>query len=107
MKNDYSELVRRSIRKDFANANFKKLGQQVKAPHPLNTKRITGVRKQCDYFKYSRFLLGKLVRILEETNTGGKWVEFVNDNDRKALNNAAGWSDGKNRYLLYAVTFDN
>lgn len=105
MKNDYSELVRRSIRKDFANANFKKLGQQVN-PHPLNTKRITGVREQCDYFKYSRFLLGKLVRILEETNTGGKWVEFVNDNDRKALNNAAGWSDGKNRYLLYAVTFD-
>lgn len=103
----FEDMVRKSMRRDFANANFKKLGQQVKTPHPLNTKRITGIREQCDYFKYSRYLLNKLVRILEETNTGGKWVEFVNDNDRKALNNAAGWSDSKNRYLLYAVIFDN
>ena len=49
---DFSEIVRRSMRKDFANANFKKLGKEVKTPHPLNTKRIIQVKEQCDYFRY-------------------------------------------------------
>ena len=102
---NFEDMVRRSMRKDFANANFKRLGHEVKPPHPINTRRIEKVLERSDYFKYRRFLTGKLIRVISETATGGRWVEFVNDSDRQALNTAAGWSDNKKQYLLYAVTF--
>ena len=34
---DYNDLVRRSIRKDFAKANFKRNGRIPKTPHPKHT----------------------------------------------------------------------
>ena len=33
------------------------------------------------------------------------YCEFVHDDDRKALNMAAGWSDNKKLYLLDCVKF--
>lgn len=104
---NFEDIVRRSIRKDFANAHFRKMGTQVKTPHPINTRRIGDVLEHLDYYKFRRFLVGKLIRIIQESASGGKWVEFVNDSDRQALNNAAGWSDNKRQYLLNAVKFDD
>lgn len=37
---------------------------------------------------------------------GGGWVcEFVHEDDRRAINNAAGWSDSKKQYLFDFVKF--
>lgn len=104
---DYNELVRRSIRKDFAKANFKRNGRAPRMPHPKNTKRVLSINENCEYFKYKRFFVGKLVRIVEDYGTRGIWVEFVRSSDRENLNNAAGWSDRKTKYLLHGAKFDD
>ena len=103
---DYAELVRRSIRKDFAKANFKRNGRAPKTPHPKNTKRVVALNEQSEYFRFKRYFVGKLIRVVEGANAGGVWVEFVRDADREALNAAAGWSS-KRKYLLYGAKFDD
>ena len=102
---DYHELVRRSIRKDFAKANFARNGRAPKVPHPLNTKRIVSIGEKSTYFEFRRYIVGRLVRLVNNTGGGG-WYEFVNDADRVALNAAAGWSNNKRQYFFDAVKFD-
>ena len=105
---DYDEVIRRSIRKDFAKANFKRNGRAPREPRPANTKRIVYVDDSSEYAKFRKLLLGKIVRLKSVSVTGsGVWVMFVNDNDRKRLNRAAGWSNEKMLYLLYGVKFDD
>jgi hypothetical protein len=104
---DFEELVRRSIRKDFAEANFKRNGRVPKIPHPKGTKRIIELDPQSEYYRFRKYLIGRLVRTITEGATGGIWVEFVNDADKRRLNKAAGWSEEKNRYLLQGVKFDD
>lgn len=103
----FDDVVRRSIRKDFANANFKKLAKAPKVAHPKDTKRVLELNPDCQYFKYRRFFENHLVRLLRASTVGGTWVEFVNDGDRKQLNDAAGWSDLKREYLLQGAKFDD
>lgn len=103
---DLSEIVRRSIRKDFAKANFRRNGRAPRTAHPANTKRIVAVADQSGYSQYRKCLLGKLVR-LQSVAGCGVWVEFINDADRKRLNDAAGWSDAKHSYFLDHVKFDD
>lgn len=105
--NNFEEIVRRSIRKDFENAHFKKLAKGSKTPHPANTKRVLSLNENCQYYKFRRFFEKHLVRLLRESIVGGTWVEFVNDVDRKQLNDAAGWSDLKREYLLQGAKFDD
>lgn len=104
---DYTETVRRSMRKDFTNATFKRLAKAPKIPHPINTKRVLALNENCQYYKFRRFFEKHLVRLLRESIVGGTWVEFVNDVDRKQLNDAAGWSDLKREYLLQGAKFDD
>lgn len=105
-KVDYGAISRRSVRKDFHSEEIHVPNE--KASETRNSPKITGQRIQsinpaCQYAKYSRFFVGKLVRMVEQTgvmeSTTG-WYEFVFDEDRKALNESAGWSDMKKRYLL-------
>ena len=103
---DFGELVRRSIRKDFTKANFKRNGHVPKIPHPLNTKRVLAINEQCGYYKYRRFFVGRLVRVVAPA-ISGVWVEFVRDADRQKLNKAAGWGDMKQKYLLVGPKFDD
>lgn len=103
---DYNELVRRSIRKDFAKANFKRNGRAPKTPHPKNTKRVLAINEQCEYYRFRKYFVGRLVRIVEPGGYCGVWVEFVIESDREKLNNAAGWSRYKRRYLLHRAKFD-
>lgn len=105
---DYNELVRRSIRKDFAKANFKRNGRAPKTPHPKNTRRVVALNDASAYKQFRRLIVGRLVRIIESgfNCNGGYWVEFVRDADRDALNAAAGWSKDKRRFLLDGVKFD-
>ena len=46
------------------------------------------------------FFVGKLVRLIKQSNVGGWIVGFVYDDDRKAINHAAGWSDMKKRIFV-------
>lgn len=101
---DWSELVRRSIRKDFAKAHFKRL-REVKTPHPKDTKRVLEVGEKSSYLRFRRLIEGRLVRLIERGSTG-YWVEFVNEVDRNRLNAAAGWSQNKTRYLFDNIKFD-
>ena len=103
---DYGELVRRSIRKDFAKANFKRNGRAPKTPHPKNTKRVLALNECCEYYRFRKYFIGHLVRILDK-GISGVWIEFVRDDDRARLNNAAGWSDAKRKYLLQGAKFDD
>lgn len=102
---NYDDIVRRSIRKDFAKANFKRNGRVPKTPHPKDTKRVIDLNETSGYAKLRRFIVGRLVRIVER-GLNGCWVEFVRDEDRDALNHAAGWKD-KRRFLLDGAKFDH
>ena len=104
---DYTETVRRSMRKDFTNATFKRLAKAPKTPHPKDTKRVLELNPDCQYYKFRRFFEKRLVRLLRQSTVGGTWVEFVVDADRKQLNDAAGWSDMKREYLLQGAKFDD
>lgn len=106
MKQDWNELVRRSIRKDFAKANYKRNTRAPKTPHPKNTKRVLAINEQCEYYRFRKYFVGRLVRIVEQA-ISGVWVEFVREGDRENLNNAAGWTDYKRRYLLQGAKFDD
>lgn len=109
---DFGDISRRSIKKDFnrrktPEQKFKKDFQE--APRNGEAKRIIFVNETCSYAKYARFIVGKLVRCVESkgkgTTTG--WYEFVHDDDRRALNAAAMWSNNKNRYFLERPKFKN
>ena len=104
---DYEELARKSIRKDFNKANFKRNGRAPKPPHPVNTKRIVSINENCEYYKFRKFFIGKLVRFIAFGFGNGAWYEFVNESDRNALNAAAGWSQDKRRFLLIGAKFDD
>lgn len=104
---DYEDLVRRSIRKDFAKANFKRNGRAPKTPHPKHTRRVLELNDASAYKQFRRYIVGRLVRIIESGYNNGVWVEFVRDADRDALNAAAGWSKDKRRFLLDGVRFDD
>lgn len=104
---DFNEIVRRSIRKDFAKANFKRNGRVPKTPHPKHTRRVVELNETSGYARLRRYVVGRLVRIVESGYNGGYWVEFVRDADRDALNAAAGWSKDKRRFLLDGVKFDD
>lgn len=103
---DYNELVRRSIRRDFAKANYKRNGRVPKTPHPKNTKRILAINEQCEYYRFRKYFVGRLVRIVDDA-ISGVWVEFIRDADRECLNAAAGWSGNKRKYLLQGAKFDD
>ena len=99
---DYFELVRRSIRKDFATANFKR----KQAPKMPAVRRVKEMTDLSGYAPQRRYFIGRLVRVVDNAYNGGYMVEFVFEKDRKAMNTAAGYSDDKRVYLLDCVKFN-
>lgn len=99
-KRSYNETVRLSIGRDFRNANFK--AKQVPESH---IRRVSELNAASSYAQYKKLIIGKLVRLISSGTCGGMWVEFVYEDDRLALNKAAGWSADKKRYLLDGVKF--
>ena len=121
-KPDYGAISKRSIKKDFfpeqihvhkektpEKRNFEKITETKKVKHLERYEssdapwRISSINPNCQYAKYAKFFLGKLVKLVNKTGIGDSTTgcyEFVFDEDRKALNEAAGWRDRKNRYLL-------
>lgn len=115
-KPDFEAISRRSIKRDFyperiylekrktpENANSVKITAPEKEFTEGTAFRITNISPVCEYAKYARFFVGKLVRLIRKTGVGDSttgWYEFLHDKDRLALNQAAGWSENKKQYLL-------
>lgn len=124
-KPDYGAISKRSIKRDFYSEeihirkekvpekrNFAKITETKKAKKqdesPDNPCRIASINPNCQYERFAKFFVGKLVKRVMKTGIGDSttgWYEFVHDEDRKTLNEAAGWSDRKNRYLLERPKF--
>lgn len=110
-KTDYGAICRRSVRKDFNLVQTyhpaKKSPQIENLPEINAERRVLFVGENSSYYKYRSFIVGKLVRLIEKSNMGAWRCEFVHDDDRRALNHAAGWSDNKFQYLFDCVKFKN
>lgn len=110
---DYGAISRQSIQRDFqprkdCSPEFKKPEIQ-QAPRINSDMRVIHINEICEYAKFARYIVGKLVRLVESRGAGTTtgWYVFVFDDDRKALNSAAGWSDSKTRYFLERPKFKN
>lgn len=120
-KTDYEAISRRSIKRDFyperiylnkretpENEKSVEITIPKTAPAKDKTYRITNINPACQYAKYARFFVGKLVRLIRQTGIGDSttgWYQFVFDQDREALNKEAGWSENKKEYLLERPKF--
>lgn len=106
---DYGAISRRSIKNDFKRVQRyperEKLPQIENPPEINAERRVLFVSENSSYYKLRSFIVGKLVRLIKQSNVGGWIVGFVYDDDRKAINHAAGWSDMKKEYLLDGVKF--
>lgn len=107
---DFGVISRSSIKKDFQRERYpaeEKRPQIEELPKINAERRIIHISEVSGYAKFARYIVGKLVRLKEKANVGGNswYCEFVHDDDRKALNMAAGWSDNKKLYLLDGIKF--
>lgn len=106
---DYGEISRRSIRSDFKRVQrYTRKGKRPEIenpPEPNAERRVLFVSENSSYYRYRYFFVGKLVRLIKKSDVGGWIVEFVHDDERKAINHAAGWSNDKKQYLLDCVKF--
>lgn len=66
-------------------------------------RRVIFIGSDSPYFKYKDYILGRLVKIIEKSEVGGFLCEFVHEEDSNALNKAAGWENGKRKYLFDSV----
>ena len=105
----FARISKQSIKKDFS--NNKKYVKEYSKPERIEElkenaeRRVVHINENCSYSKYARFIVGKLVRLKSQSSFGGWICEFVFDEDRKALNRAAEWSDNKKEYLFDGVKF--
>lgn len=103
---DYRAISRRSIKNDFRRVQTcpeREKRPQIENPPEINAeRRVLFVGENSSYYKLRSFIVGKLV---QKSSVGGWVCEFVHDDDRKAINHAAGWSDNKKQYLLDCVKF--
>lgn len=110
---DFGAISKRSIKRDFQRVQTypteQKSPQIEELPKINAERRIIHISETSGYAKFAQFIVGKLVRLKEKANLGGNswYCEFVHDDDRKALNMAAGWSDNKRQYLFDGIKFKN
>lgn len=106
---DFGAISRASIKRDFQRVQRypkEKKRPQIENPPEINAeRRVLFVGENSSYYKLRSFIVGKLVRLVQESSVGGWVCEFVHDDDRRAINNAAGWSDSKKQYLFDCVKF--
>lgn len=116
-RRDYDAIIKRSMKRDFypepivfrgnkAPGNEKRpkiIKKSENKSDELVDKnvRIISLPQTSSYKHLSIYIENKLMRLQERTGIGTTgWYCFVYDDDRIRLNDAAGWSDNKNRYLL-------
>lgn len=113
---DYGFIARQSVKADITRFQRKinasrrqETGTETREEPRTNTeKRIVFISETSTYYKFAKFIVGKLVRLKERANVGSNswYCEFVHETDSLALNRAAGWSDRKKEYLFDGVKFD-
>lgn len=105
---DYGDISRRSIRRDFQRPQYRECVKPKidESPKPNAERRIAMVAEGSSYYKYRSIIVGKRIRLIEQSAISDGWIcEFVHDEDRRALNKAADWSDSKKEYLFDNVKF--
>lgn len=107
---DFRAISRRSIKGDFMPARDKLSGTRDREADNLTLKpgavrRVASVGEDSSYYKLRPHIAGKLVRLVRQSSVGGWVCEFVREENRQAINRAAGWSDAKTQYLLDCVKF--
>jgi len=96
---DYDTAIRKSIEMDRPKLSLILRAKQTKVE--IQAPRVKSISPRCEYARYARFFVGRKVEKVRgnpDTSTG--WYRFIFDDDRKAINKAAGWSDLKTEYLL-------
>lgn len=83
-----ADQARESVRRDF------KKKQIV----------IYYIDKESSYFEFRAKIIGRPIEIVRSIGEM-KVVRFVNEEDRKNLNQFAGWSDNKREYLIDKMKF--
>lgn len=104
----FAEASKTSIKKDFQGTQKRPEERKPEVKQeiaPGAERRVIQISEKGDYAKYHRCIVGKLVRLIRKSIHGGWYCEFVFDDDRKALNQAAGWSDRKKEYLFDGLKF--
>lgn len=105
-KTTYAEDAQRSVKRDFKQYRARHMRPEVNEEPCANAqRRIVFVGENSSYYKYRSYIVGKLIRLVEQGSFGGWRCEFVHDDDRRALNSAAGWSDTKSQYIFDCVKF--
>lgn len=110
---NFGAISRLSVKRDFKRVQTYpaegKVPQIEELPKINAERRIIHISETSGYAKFARYIVGKLVRLKEKANIGDNswYCEFVYDDDRRALNVAAGWSDNKREYLFDGVKFKN
>jgi hypothetical protein len=106
---DYGAISRRSIKNDFRRVQTypkrEKRPQIENLPEINAERRVLFVVENSCYHKLRSYLVGKVGGLVQKSSVGGWVCEFVHDDDRKAINHAAGWSDNKKQYLLDCIKF--
>jgi len=100
----FGMISKNSIKKDFKDSGIKK---EVDQPPQMGAeRRIIGISERSDYYKYKYLIVGKLVKIVDQSSIGFNTYtcSFVFDEDRKALNRALGYSE-KQQYLFEGIKF--
>jgi hypothetical protein len=100
---DYDTAIRKSIEMDRPKLLLiKKPKEQTNDP---KAPRIKHINPRCEYARYARLFVGRKVEKIRDSagtigNSTTGYYRFIFDDDRKAVNKAAGWSDFKTEYLL-------
>lgn len=105
-KTDFREVSKNSMNRDF-NRNKRESETRKRDKRDDTVKRISEINPSSFYAKFSRYLVGKKVKIhYAHPDSGNKvMVSFIFEEDRQALNKAADWSNEKTEYLLDGVKF--
>lgn len=108
-RTDYGAISKRSMKQDIKRYqdyyNEDKTPETQKEPEINAERRVLSLSENSSYYRYRFFIVGRLVRLIDRSSIGGWNCEFIHDSDRKALNNAAGWSDRKKEYLFDGIKF--
>lgn len=100
MKRDYREIAMRSVKQ-----TLKRNGIGCIRQPPDDAKRVKDISSNSQYYKYRRYIVGKLVKKVGE-GISGDWYAFIHDSDRQALNKVAELSNDREKYMFDGIKFE-
>lgn len=102
-RKEYASILARQGRFDSEMMRSIREGEKAplikKKPEITQAFRVLEVSKDCHYYEYWKYLVGKVMTRTEEGEL--TFYSFVDIEDQHALNRAANWSKDKNKYALF------